>query len=76
MSLFADVESNKRRDEIEPIGNQPCTQLLYFTLDEREEFKQLLKKAIKDELGEDATKGNISDYLLTKLRSEYGNTSI
>lgn len=76
MSLFEDIPSEKRRDEIEPIGNQPCTQLLYFSLDERDEFKQLLKTAIRDKMGEEATKGNISDFLLNKLRDDYGDTSI
>lgn len=76
MSLFDDVQSEKRRDEIEPIGNQPCTQLLYFTLDEREEFKKLIKAAIKLEMGVEATKSNISDFILTKLRSDYGDSSL
>ena len=71
MNLFDDVQSTKRKDAIEPVGNQPCTQLLYFTLDERDEFKRLVKKAIKEELGEEATKGNISDFILNKLRELY-----
>lgn len=76
MSLFSELESDKRRDVLEPIGNQPCTQMLYFSLDEREEFKKLIKKAIKDELGEEASKSNISDFVLTMLRNSYGDTSI
>lgn len=72
MNLFENTESKKRRDEIEPIGNQPCTQLLYFTIDEREEFKSLVKTAIKKELGLEANKGNISDFLINKLRTDYG----
>lgn len=74
--LFADVESDKRRDEIEPIGNQPCTQLLYFTMDERDRFKHLVKIAIKEQLGEDANKGNISDFVLSHLEKHYGSTDI
>ena len=75
MSLFADIENEKRRDEIEPLGQQPCTQLLYFTMDEREEFKNLVKAGIKQEHGVDATKENISDFVLEILRNNYGSNN-
>ena len=75
MNLFQDVQSDKDQSEIEPLGMQPCTQLLYFTIDERTEFKALVKEGIKQTSGEDATKENISDFILDLLRNNYGGNN-
>lgn len=75
MDLFDDTESPKDQSEIEAVGNQPCTQAFYFSLDEREEFRKLMKLAIMDLLSEEPTKMNLSDGLLTLLRREYGDNN-
>ena len=50
------------------------TTLLYFSKEELKEFKTLAKKGIKKEFGaEFQQKGNLTDFLLTVLRREYGS---
>jgi len=48
------------------------TTILYFSRQELKEFKNLSKKGIKKEFGEDyQQKGNLSDFLLKILKERY-----
>jgi len=61
-------EGGKEIDE-----TQITTTLLYFSDEELTEFKKLCKVGIKKMFGaEYQQKGNLSDFLLTLLRNNYG----
>lgn len=54
-------------------NTQITTTILYFSEKELNEFKKLCKKGIKVEFKEEyQQKGNLSDFLLTILRRNYG----
>ena len=72
-SLFEDIESPKDKSPIEPVGNQPTQPAaLVFSVDERKEWRDLLKKAMKEEFGEAAKDMNYSDFYLFILKKYYG----
>ena len=50
------------------------TTILYFSRQELKEFKNLCKKGIKKEFGEEyQQKGNLSDFLLKILKQKYND---
>lgn len=62
-------EGNQQIDE-----TQITTTLLYFSDEELTEFKKLCKIGIKKMFGEQyQKKGNLSDFLLTLLKQNYGS---
>lgn len=72
MSLFEDDwgTGGTEKEEVEI-----TTTMLYLSKPELKEFKQLAKAGIKKEFGEEfQQKGNLTDFLLTVLRREYGST--
>jgi hypothetical protein len=53
---------------------QITTTILYFSIDELKEFKELCKNGMKKEFPNNfKTNGNLSDLLLLMLRKNYGN---
>lgn len=61
-------EGNQEIDD-----TQITTTLLYFSDEELAEFKKLCKAGIKKMFGQEyQQKGNLSDFLLTLLRNNYG----
>lgn len=73
MSLFAEIPSEKDRSELEPVGNQPTQPIaLAYSVDERAEWRELLKVAAKDMYGENWKESNYSDIFLELLRKNYG----
>ena len=72
MNLFEDIPAEKDGSEVLPVDQQICTQFFYFTIEEREEFKRLMKKAIPDLLeGEEPNKWNLSNGVMALLRKYY-----
>mgnify|MGYP000495006791 FL=1 len=69
MKLFDD-EWGVDNSPIEQV--EITTTMLYFSRQELKEFKQLCKKGIKQEFGEQyQQKGNLSDLLLKILKQRY-----
>ena len=69
MKLFDD-EWGVDNSPIEEV--EITTTMLYFSRQELKEFKQLCKKGIKQEFGEQyQQKGNLSDLLLKILKQRY-----
>ena len=72
MSLFDNIESNKDNTPIEKVGVMPTQPAsLVYSVDERKEWGMLLKKAMKEEYGEEAKSKNYSDFFLDLLRKHY-----
>ena len=73
MNLFDNFTSEKNQAELEDMGAQACTYILFFSVDERDEFRALTKKAIDDLIpNAEKDKRNASDAILTLLRKHYG----
>lgn len=70
MELF---EQDYGKDNSPIDDTQIKQRILYFSKEEDLEFLKLCKKGIKQEFGPSSNeKGNISDFLLKKLRQLYG----
>lgn len=67
MNLFDNVEVEKDPSEILPVDQQVCTMFFYFSLKERDEFKELMKQALPS-LVNTRDERNISDGILALLR--------
>ena len=74
MQLF---EDDWGVDNSPPDNTEITTTILYFSKEELANFKALCKVGIKSMYGNDAqTKGNLSDFLLTLLNTNYGNIHV
>lgn len=67
MNLFEDIQSEKDSSDLLPVDEQVCTMFFYFSLKERDEFRELMKKALPS-LANTRTERNISDGILNLLR--------
>lgn len=75
MNLFDEIASAKDQSEIESLDNQIVTNILFFTMEEKEEYKKLVKLAIQDLIPDvDKDRKNESDGLLMLLRKHYGES--
>lgn len=73
MNLFEDIDAPKDGSPIQPIGNQPTQPAsLVFSVEERKEWGDLLKKAMKQEYPNDFKDRNYSDFFLFLLKKHYG----
>lgn len=71
MQLF---EDDWGVDESPPDNTEITTTILYFSKEELAEFKALCKSGMRKMYGTDVnTKANLSDFLLTLLKTNDGN---